>query len=141
MSVGDRIPPDILARSGGIPEDILLSVSPGPMRAKVLLGWTIACQYHGKEAASKAARDWINIHVRKEIPEDMPEITVGPEEIRVDRLVVILGWRTSNSQARADIVAGAFSIDGRKITEPHETIFPTDGMVVRLGKKKIARIK
>jgi tyrosyl-tRNA synthetase len=59
------------------------------------------------------------------------------------RLLALVGFCKSNNEARQKVTEGAVSVgpDRTKITDPKATIKVEDGLVVRLGSKKIVRIR
>ena len=50
-------------------------------------------------------------------------------------------WQKSNSDARRVMEQGGLEIDGRKVADFAETITPRDGMKLRRGKNKLARLR
>ena len=59
------------------------------------------------------------------------------------RLLVAVGFCKSNNEARQKVTEGAVSIgpDRTKMTDPKATVTVEDGLVVRLGSKKIVRVR
>jgi tyrosyl-tRNA synthetase len=58
----------------------------------------------------------------------------------VSRALVTLGLAKSNSEARRLIGQGAVMIDAAKIADPEEEVLLGEGTVVRVGKRRIARV-
>jgi tyrosyl-tRNA synthetase len=63
--------------------------------------------------------------------------------IAAPRLLVVLGLAKSNNEARQKIQEGAVTIgeDREKYTDPRGSIAVTDGLIVRLGSRRIARVR
>jgi tyrosyl-tRNA synthetase len=61
--------------------------------------------------------------------------------IAVTKLIVLLGWAKSNNEARRAIEGGGVNVgpDKAKIADPKASVQITDGLIVRLGSRKIAR--
>jgi len=119
-----------------------------PMDAKKTLGRDIVAFYHNQVVANQAAKDWVKQHSQGHDPANMPEIRIPSAEfpggtIGVLDLLVRLKFCSSKNEARNRVTEGAVNIGpGRtKITDPKATIQLEDGLVVRLGAKKIARIR
>jgi len=119
-----------------------------PMDAKKTLGCDIVAFYHNQVVANQAAKDWVKQHSQGHDPANMPEIRIPSAEfpggtIGVLDLLVRLKFCSSKNEARNRVTEGAVNIGpGRtKITDPKATIQLEDGLVVRLGAKKIARIR
>ena len=58
-------------------------------------------------------------------------------------LIKEIGLETSTSNARRVIEQGGFNVGPHRepITDPRALIFVSDGLIVRVGKRKIARIR
>ena len=84
-----------------------------------------------------------------EDPGQIPEVTLARDQLDAEgkmpapRLIVALGLETSTSNARRVIEQGGFNVGpGRTpIADPKATIAVADGLIVRVGKRKIARVR
>jgi len=112
-----------------------------PKESKVLLGKTIVTQFHDEEAARRAAAEFEKVFAKGQLPNDIPEVVIVAEPIMASKLVVASGLVPSGGEAKRMIKQSAVSIDGKKISDPNFKIVPTEGMVVRVGKRKFARLK
>jgi tyrosyl-tRNA synthetase len=118
-----------------------------PMTAKMLLGREIVGFYHGADAANAAQKNWQKQFSQKQDPDHVPEVVVRADsatnEMGILRLLVAVGFCKSNNEARQKVIEGAVSIgpDRTKLTDPKATVKLENGLVVRLGSKKIARVK
>jgi tyrosyl-tRNA synthetase len=128
--------------------DRLLAPGVNPRDAKEVLGKAVVTQYHGPEAAEAAAAAFRR-RSSGEDPADIPEITLSSAKLdpegRIPAPILIkeLGLETSTSNARRVIEGGGFNIgpDRQTIHDPKSLIPITNGLIVRVGKRKIARIK
>lgn len=128
--------------------DELLGPGVNPRDAKDVLGRAIVAQYHGEDAA-QAASDGFRRRSEGLDPEEIPILTIARDlldesgRITVPRLVVALGFETSTSNARRTIEGGGFNTgpDRAVVIDPKATITLTDGLIVRVGKRKIARVR
>jgi tyrosyl-tRNA synthetase len=128
--------------------DRLLAPEINPRDAKEVLGKAIVAQYHGPDAADAAA---LAFRRRSEglDPENIPEVAIGrdlldaEQRISLPRLIVALGFETSTSNARRTVEGGGFNYgpDRKVLVDPKELIPLSDGLIVRVGKRKIARIR
>ena len=110
-----------------------------PRDAKETLAREIVKMYHGKEAAEKAAGDWINTYSKGGVPEHVLKIAVSGD-IKVSDELVKLKVVESKSELRRLQDQGAVSsvLSGQKITnideaKPNETI--------RIGKHRFIEIE
>jgi tyrosyl-tRNA synthetase len=118
-----------------------------PMAAKKALARDIVTFYHGADVAAAAQANWEKQFSDRKDPDTIPEVPIpaadAAQPIGVLRLLVLLGFCKSNNEARQKVTEGAVSIgpDRTKVTDPKATVTVQDGTIVRLGSKKIVRIK
>jgi tyrosyl-tRNA synthetase len=114
-----------------------------PMVAKQTLAAAIVEFYHGSQAAVKAAVNWQTQFSEKKDPDNIPEATVPAGDVGLPQLLVTVGFCKSNNEARNRITEGAVTIgpERTKLTDPKGTVKVEDGLVLRLGSKKIVRLK
>jgi tyrosyl-tRNA synthetase len=112
-----------------------------PKEAKVLLAKTIVTQFYDKTAAELAAAEFEKVFAQKQLPDDMPEFGVKAEAITASKLLLGCKLVASGGEAKRMIKQSAVSINGDKIDDPNLQIAPADGMVIRVGKRKFAKLK
>jgi tyrosyl-tRNA synthetase len=130
--------------------DRLLGPEVNPRDAKEELGKEIVAQYHGGAAALRAAAEFRR-RAAGEDPEVIPEVVLDAAKLDADGriaaplLIKELGLDATTSNARRVIEQGGFSIgqgDERvAINDVKALVTVTDGLVVRVGKRKIAQVK
>jgi tyrosyl-tRNA synthetase len=128
--------------------DALLAPGVNPRDAKEALGKAIVAQYHGMEAAERAAAEFRR-RAAGEDPDEIPDIALSADKLddegRVPAPLLIkeLGLDSSTSNARRVIEQGGFNVGPERetITDPRALIHASDGLIVRVGKRKIARIR
>lgn len=119
-----------------------------PRDAKEVLGKAIISQYHGEAAADHAAAEFRR-RASGADPEEIPNVTIGNDlldetgQILWARLIVALGLESSTSNARRVIAQGGvnFGPERTAVTDANGKTSPEHGMIVRVGKRKIARIQ
>ncbi|MDR5702704.1 MAG: tyrosine--tRNA ligase [Armatimonadota bacterium] len=117
-----------------------------PRDIKRRLAREIVTIYHGKAAATAAEEAFDRVFVAKELPEQVPEVLLEADDLEggriwIVKLLVLAGLVESNSEAKRLISQGGVSVDGRRITDIDTDLVVTDGMVVRVGKRRFARIR
>ncbi len=140
------IPDKILRRYYGL---LLSEELPGdsdPYAAKKNLALRLTGAYHGSEAAENAAREFRKVFSQGGIPGDMPELRIARSSLReggiwVVDLVVNAGFACSKNEARRLVKSGGVKIDDAAVEEEDSNIEITDGMVLRAGKRRFARIR
>jgi len=144
MSISDDMMENYYTLLTDLPtEKIAELVDPGkthPKEAKVLLGKMIVSQFYGEEAAETAAAEFEKVFARGQLPEEIPEVEMPAEPIAASKLLLACKLVSSGSDAKRMIKQSAASIDGEKLTDPNAEIIPKHGAVIRVGKRKFARL-
>ena len=128
--------------------DALLVSGVNPRDAKEALGKAIVSQYHGAVAAEQSAAEFRR-RAAGEDPDEIPDIALAADKLdaegRVPAPILIkeLGLDSSTSNARRVIEQGGFNVGPERetISDPRALIYVSDGLIVRVGKRKIARIR
>ena len=149
MSIPDELIRDYFELATMLPlEEIadLLRGGTHPREAKARLAAEIVRQFWGEGAAASAAKAFDEKFREDRMPDDMPEHIFTPSDLKdgkiwLVRLLVQLGFASSNGEARRKIEQGAVTLfdrseEGRKLTDPGLDLEIKDGMVLRIGKKK-----
>jgi tyrosyl-tRNA synthetase len=111
-----------------------------PKEAKVFLGKTIIKQFYDEAATQAAAAEFEKVFSQKQMPQDMPEIKIPCESITAAKLLLVCMLVATGGEAKRLIAGGGMTIDGVKITDPNKSITPANGMIVRAGKLKFAKL-
>ena len=111
-----------------------------PKEAKVLLGKTIVAQFYDSAAAEMAAEEFNNVFAQNQLPSDMPEIEISTEPIAAAKLLGHCGLVESGGEAKRMIKQGGVTINGEKVSNPNQEITPANEMVVKVGKRKFAKL-
>jgi tyrosyl-tRNA synthetase len=114
-----------------------------PMAAKKTLARDVVTFYYGADAATAAQANWEKQFSEKKDPDNIPVVVVPAGEIGLLQLLVKVGFCKSNNEARQKVTEGAVSIgpERTKLTDVKAMVKVEDGLVVRLGSKKIVRIR
>ena len=73
----------------------------------------------------------------------LPRTDLADGQANIAKLLVQLGLAKSNNEARQKVQEGAVTIgpDRTKISDPKASVPVTDGLVVRLGSRRIVRVR
>jgi tyrosyl-tRNA synthetase len=112
-----------------------------PKNAKVILGKAIVTELYNEAAAQAAASEFDKVFAQGQLPDEIPEIEIPAEPIAASKLLLHCKLVSSGGEAKRMIKQSATSIDGKKLNDPNSEITPEDGMVIRVGKRKFARLK
>ena len=134
--------------SGAEVENIKSGLEDGsyhPMKAKKKLARTIVAEYYDEEAADKAAQEFQKVFKQGGTPDDIEEIEIKEDELEdgemwIVDLVDATGLVDSKSQIRRLIKQGAVRFNDEKYEKINIDIEVEDEMIVRVGKKRFAKI-
>ncbi len=123
-------------------ESALSNGSLAPRDAKMRLASAIVTLYHGEASARAAAEHFERTVVRKELPADMPvhQVLADGAARSIGRLLVELGWASSNREAQRLVQQGAIKIDGERVDDVRHVVESWDGKVVQKGNHQFVRI-
>jgi len=112
-----------------------------PMESKKALARELVARFYDSTQARQAEEDFVQQFKQKEIPEDIPEVTIQTSEpIWICRLLTDTGLVSSNGEARRLIKQGGVKIDGEKVADPDREIGPNGEMVMQAGKRRFVRV-
>jgi tyrosyl-tRNA synthetase len=112
-----------------------------PMDVKKELARFITSEYWDDDAVKEAQTEFETIHQKGGLPEDIKEITPSTLPIKIIALVREAGFASSNGEARRLVQQGAVSLEGQKITDDGVEVDPADGYILKVGKRRFARIR
>jgi tyrosyl-tRNA synthetase len=137
MSIPDALMPDYfrLLLGGEVPKG-------EPVAAKRELARRLTDRFHGEGAGAEAEAAFDRVHVRREVPEDIPEHAIdGAEEVHLPALIGA-AFGLSGSEARRLIAGGGVKLDGEALPKDRLDLPSAEliGKVLQVGKRRFARI-
>lgn len=134
-----RLPMDEIQRI-----DTSLQKGENPVRYKKQLAFEIVKLLNDEVAARNAQQHFEQVVQRRELPTEIEEVTLDTDEdesfINED-LLVDLNLATSKSEAKRLFEQGGVEVDGKKITNPHSDIPVQNDVIMKIGKRRIIRLK
>lgn len=127
-------------------EKMMAEISRGanPMNYKKRLAFTITRMLHGEDLANDAQHAFESVVQGDALPEDIPVVSIKEDTLMLRDLLVILKLVSSNGEAKRLIEERAVSIfvDGieKKLEDPKTIIEILTGIVVKVGKRRYAKI-
>jgi tyrosyl-tRNA synthetase len=113
-----------------------------PGEAKRELGRRLTDRFHGEGAGAAAEERFDQVHVRGELPDEIPTVTLeGDGEVHLPQLLAS-EFGLSTSEARRLIAQGGVRIDGAPVA-PERLDLPVEeltGKVVQVGKRRFVRV-
>ncbi|HET8654195.1 MAG TPA: tyrosine--tRNA ligase [Longimicrobiaceae bacterium] len=154
MSVPDDLLEEWYRLASGLSGDALATaladVGRDPYATKRRLAERIVALYHGGEAAQRAADHFDQVFRRRELPDEIPVVTLDPDDeslavtdrrVGLPRLLVRAGLASSNSQAARLIDQGAVSVDGMRAESRSAELTATGEYVLQKGKRHFVRVR
>ena len=136
----DRIPAEIDALKSAVS-----SGARHPMDVKFDLARQITADLHGAAAASSAEMHFRTVHQRREVPDEVAEVTLGSshEPVLLVKVLVMAQLAPTNAEARRLVQQGGVRIDGETVRDPFATLPGPRGTscLVQVGKRRFARVK
>ena len=96
--------------------------------------------YYNEETAVKTIEEFDKVFIKKEIPDDIPEVIINDDTLKLVDLLTDNNLAESKTAARKLIEQGAVSINGRKETDVNSVVIIINGMVLKVGKRKFLKI-
>ena len=113
-----------------------------PMALKHELARAIVSRVHDEAAAERAGEQFRRVVQRKEMPDEIPAVSValgGRDGIKLFELLVDAGLAGSKSEARRLVQQGGVSIDRERAADPMRTV-PAGEVLIQVGKRRFARV-
>jgi len=115
-----------------------------PGEAKRELARRLVARFHSDDAAKEAEARFDQLHVRREVPEDVPEIRAEPSDGGVVHVPALIAqaFGVSTSEARRLLGQGGVKVDGEALDGGRLDIpmGDLDGKVLQVGKRRFARV-
>jgi len=136
--VTDRTPAEITTLKSDVASGKL-----HPRDVKVRLATEVISDFHGPEAAEKAAENFQRVYSERQAPTEMPVVRMQQGEIRqLNSLLVELKLVASKSEADRLIKQGGVEVDGVRANDPR-MVMPTykpGEFTLRVGKKTFLKV-
>lgn len=117
-----------------------------PMKLKISLAKEIVARFHTDNDAQLAEQEFVSVFSKGNLPEDIKIIKTSDLELTggkiwICKLIHQSGLTSSTSEARRMIQQGAVECNGEKITDINYAIIPKNDMVLKVGKRRYAKIQ
>ena len=112
-----------------------------PRDIKRELARALVTMYHNQDSAQIAEQEFDNIFINKGLPDDIVEFNVSDEkELNILDLIILVDFAASKGEARRLVTQGGVSIDGQKISDVQYKVSVTQGMILKVGKRKFIKL-
>jgi tyrosyl-tRNA synthetase len=121
-----------------------LDTAAPPVESKRRMAGLLTARLHGEDAAREAEAHFDRLHVARELPDEIEELAVAPEN-GTAHLPALLSeaFGISSSEARRLLAQGGVKLDGEPLGEgdldvPADRL---DGRVLQVGKRRFRRLR
>ncbi len=114
-----------------------------PVEQKRELARSLVRMLHGEHAVAEAEKTFDAV-VRREVPEDVPEVELPADgDLWIVDLITRAGFASTNGEARRFIRGGAVRLDGEVVRDERLKLRTEywEGRILRVGKRRYARLK
>jgi tyrosyl-tRNA synthetase len=111
-----------------------------PRDVKAELAEEIVKIYHGEKLAQKAGQEFNRVFKERKLPSKIKEVRINKKEINILDLLTMAELTSSKSKAKKLVEQNAVKIDGVIKQDWKEVINIEKGMIVKVGKRKFAKI-
>lgn len=144
MSISDTLMLKYYELLSAVTKERLDAVKNGlvhPKEAKEALAFELTERFHGKAEAEKALKDFSSLFSRKEVPDDIEEVSVkaDADKIWLPKVLVAVGLANSTSAGVRLIEQGGVKVDGEKITDAKRELSAGKSYLIQAGKRFFKR--
>jgi len=158
-SLGNHIgvteePQEMYGRTMSLPDEAMqawvtllglsdIPVDVGPRDRKRAIARALVLRFHSGASAIAAQTAFDQVHVARELPDEIPEhrVTVGSDGLVHLPAVIADAFGRSRSEARRLLTDGAVRLDGVSHRENDVAGGVLDGKVLQIGKRSFARLR
>ncbi len=112
-----------------------------PRNLKVNLAKLIIKDFHSVGKANEAEDEFNRRFVRKEIPDEIEEVSIAAQTYKLVDLLVQTNLAASKGEAKRLIEQGGVKINGEKVSDVQAEIRLKDEILLQVGKRKFLRVK
>jgi tyrosyl-tRNA synthetase len=139
-----RVPDHAMGAYHELLLDEPLNGSRPAVEAKRSMAHALTARLHGEEAAVGAQEHFDRLHVRRELPDDIPELSVSASDGVVHIPAVLSeAFAISSSEGRRLVAQGGVRLHGEPLTDGDLDLPAArlDGAVLQAGKRRFVRVR
>lgn len=112
-----------------------------PRDAKMRLAETVVEMYHNKSKAKAAKKHFLQVFSNKEMPDVIPELSLGGRVLTIVEVLVEAGFAPSKGEAKRLIEQGGVKIGSEVVSNPMLQVSPrADSVIVQKGKRFFVKL-
>lgn len=112
-----------------------------PRDAKMHLAETVVEMYYNKSKAKAAKKHFLQVFSKKEMPDVIPELSLGGRTLTIVEVLVEAGFAPSKGEAKRLIEQGGVKIGSEVVSDPMLNVSPrTNEVIVQKGKRFFVKL-
>lgn len=117
-------------------------IATDPRNTKRLLAREIVSTYYNEKQALDAENQFDTIFIKKEIPDDIPEISLTYSDGKFSLIQLLVDQKMSESKGEAKrlIQGGGVTLNGEKISDINFMLEAGNEKIIKAGKRKFVKI-
>ncbi|HSK70044.1 MAG TPA: tyrosine--tRNA ligase, partial [Pyrinomonadaceae bacterium] len=112
-----------------------------PRNLKVNLAKIVIKDFHSADAAREAEEDFVARFVRKEIPDEIEEMSVASQTWNLAELLTETNLASSKKEAKRLIEQGGVKLNSEKVSNTNAEIELKDEILLQVGKRRFLKVK
>ncbi len=119
----------------------LESGTENPRDLKRQLGRELVRMYYSEDAAKEAQDNFDKIFIKKEVPDDIPELKIDVEPPKnIIELIMLSAFASSKNDARRLVQQGGVTFNNEKITDVNAPLEYQKENILKVGKRNFLKI-
>jgi len=113
-----------------------------PKKAKSDLAKLLVEQFHGKNAAQEAEKEFEEVFKNNELPSDIPvrKVSLDGGQLLITKVLVDAGLLPSLGEAKRMIKGGGVKLDGVKVGSQDQALSKKGSFVLSIGRRKHVKV-
>jgi tyrosyl-tRNA synthetase len=111
-----------------------------PRDLKELMARRVVAEFHGEDAAERAAQEFLRRFRFKELPSEITEVVVPPGPLDPRDLLILAGMASSRSAGLRLLSQGAVRLGDHRLPAPPEPVEFPSGTILRVGPRRVVRL-
>lgn len=144
MSIPDELITDYFFYLIGVPSEQIADLS--PRDAKRQLAYDITATYHGSNAATAAREEFDRVHIHRERPNDVPQVSLDRTLVKENGKIWVIdllqasGLVASRGEAKRLIAQGGVKVNEQRIISGDIDLPFEPPVLVQVGKRAFAEL-
>ena len=148
MTISDEVIPDYFEFFTDLQMDEIIKIKKelkskkvNPMDYKKRLALEITKQFHGKQKANQAQKEFEKVFQKRKLPTKIPTVKLKSGKWNIVDLLMETKLCSSRSEAKRLLKQGAVEADKKQLTINNQQLTIKTNTIIKAGKRKFVRLK